>query len=134
MVSRKQLLSVDARLNTLSLNFQFCWVKIFQNVTQNLLSQNYVNLLCFFFFCFKLVGFPWCCVENFSLMNVKTSFDSKRFKLKNLVIIFWNFLILYTNLKYCVYSPESENTIWSSPTFLWAADFFWPRTVMHTHP
>ena len=38
-------LSVNARLDTLSLNFPVCWVEIFQNVTQNLLSQNYVNLL-----------------------------------------------------------------------------------------
>ena len=33
-------LSVNARLGTLSLNFSVYWVQIFQNVTQNLLSQN----------------------------------------------------------------------------------------------
>ena len=31
--------------STLSLNLPVYWVEIFQNVTQNLLSQNYVNLL-----------------------------------------------------------------------------------------
>ena len=30
---------------TLCLNFPVYWVEIFQNVTHNLLSQNYINLL-----------------------------------------------------------------------------------------
>ena len=38
-------LSANARFDTLSLNLPVYWVEIFQNVTQNLLSQNYVNLL-----------------------------------------------------------------------------------------
>ena len=31
-------------------------------------------------------------------MNVKTKLDSKRFKCKTLVLIFWNFLVLCQNL------------------------------------
>ena len=37
-------LSTNARLDTLSLNFLVYWFEIFQNVTQNLLSKNYLNL------------------------------------------------------------------------------------------
>ena len=39
-----QWLSLNSRLDT-SLNFLVYWVEIFQNAIQNLLSQNYVNLL-----------------------------------------------------------------------------------------
>ena len=78
--------------------------------------------------CFKFVCFPWRCVGNFPLMNMKMKLDSKRFKRKNLVLIFWNFLFLCTNLKSCVYSPESQNTFSSTSTLLWAGEFFWPST------
>ena len=40
-----QRLSINAKLDTLSLKFPVYWVKIFQNVTENLLSQNYINHL-----------------------------------------------------------------------------------------
>ena len=82
--------------------------------------------------CFKFVCFPWRCVGNFPLMNMKMKLDSKRFKRKNLVLIFWNFLFLCTNIKSCVYSPESQNKFWSTPTFLWAGEFFWPSTDAHS--
>ena len=83
-------------------------------------------------FYFKSVSFPWRCVGNFHLMNVKTKLDWKRFKRKNFVLIFWNFLVLCTILKSCVYSPEIQHTIWSNPTLLWAVDFFWPSTNAHS--
>ena len=73
-----QWLSVNARLDTLSVNFPVYKVKIFQNVTQNLLSQNCVNLL-----------------HLSPLMNVKIKLDLKTFKRKNLVLVFWNFLSSY---------------------------------------
>ena len=110
-----QWLSVNARLDTLSLNFPVYKVKIFQNVTQNLLSQNFVNLL-----------------HLSSLMNVKIKLDLKTFKRKNLVLVFWNFLVLCTNLKSCMYTPESQNRIWSTPTLMQVAKFFWPSTDGHS--
>ena len=110
-----QWLCVNARLDTLSLNFPVYWVEIFQNVVQNLLSQNYVNLL-----------------HLFHLMNVKTKLHSKTFKRKNRVLIFWKLLVLWTNLKSCMYSPESQNTFWSTSTLLWAGEFFWPSTDAHS--
>ena len=42
------------------------------------------------------------------------------------------FSVLSTNLKSCVHLPESQNTIWSTPTLLWAADFFWPSADEHS--
>ena len=36
-------LSISSRLDTISLNFPVYWFEIFQNMTQNPLSQNYVN-------------------------------------------------------------------------------------------
>ena len=106
-------LSANARFDTLSINFPVYWVEILENGTQSLLSQNYANLL-----------------YLLPLMNVKTKLDPKTFKRNNLVLIFWNFLVLCTNPKFCVYSPESQkNTIWSTPTLPWAAESFWPSTV-----
>ena len=43
-----------------------------------------------------------------------------------------NFPKLYANLKSFSYLPESQNTIWSTPTLLCAADFFWPSTSAHS--
>ena len=83
-------------------------------------------------FYFKFVCFPWRCVRNFTLMNAKTKLDSKIFKRKNLVLIFWNFLILCKNLKSCMYSSESQNIIWSTPTLLWATDFYWTSKNAHS--
>ena len=86
----------------------------------------------FFSFYFKFVCFSWQCVRNFPLMNLKPKLDLKIFKRKNLVLIFWNFLEVCTNLKSCMYSTESQRKIWSTPTLLWAVDFFWPSTDAHS--
>ena len=120
--------SISVRLDTLILNFCFCWVKIFQNVTQNQLSQNYINLLHFLLFQICLLSLTMC--REFPSDECKNKI--RLFKHENLVLIFWNFLILCTNLKSYLHSPESENTIWSNPTLLWAADFSWPSIDAHS--
>ena len=59
-------------------------------------------------FYFKFVCFPWWCERNFPLMNVKMKLDSKRFKRKSFVLIFWNFPVLCTNLKSCAFAWNSK--------------------------
>ena len=43
---------------------------------------------------------------------------------------FW--VIIKKNVKSCMCLPESQNTIWSTPTLLWVPDFFWPSTDRHS--
>ena len=92
-------LSINARPDTLSLNFIVYWVKIFENLTQNSLSQNCVNLLHFY--------------------HTQSSVQTTITKVEK-------------NFKSWVYSLESQNKIWSTPTILWAADFFWPGIDRHS--
>ena len=65
-------------------------------------------------FYFKFVCFPWWCEWNFPLMNVKMKLDSKRFKRKSLVLIFWNFPVLCTNLKSCAFAWNSKHNLMHS--------------------
>ena len=82
-------LLVNARIDTLSLNFAVYWVEIFQIVTQNLLSQNYVDLL----HLYHAQRCKWChdvickCVILYSLRNITQ---------KLLFLIFWYFAFLYS--------------------------------------
>ena len=84
-------------------------------------------------FYFKLVCLPWQCEENFALINVKTKLDSKRFKHTNLVMILWNFLILCTNLKSCIYWPKSQYKFEAFQPFC-ELQIFSDSTQMCTHP
>ena len=98
--------------------------------TQRIICLNYYV----FFACLQwlIVRFPYRFLANFSLKNVKMKLDSKWFKRKNIVLIFRNSFVLCRNLKSCINSPENQNTIWSTPTLLWAADFFWPSIDAHS--
>ena len=64
-----------------------------------------------FLFISNLFAFHDRCVGNFPMMNAKTKLDLKRFKRKNLVLIFRNFLTLCTNLKPYMYARKISCTV-----------------------